>query len=167
MRPLFTSGKDKKRIFGKCVLTREGLEYFYMMEMNWKKIYTTKSIFSRFATEWEHWKLDDSKLKDPISIRTHWLQDEDINDLEKITAKKSVEEKEWWDKDGEEGYTSEYDHIDWDWDSTVKGKEVGNLDNDKGNQSNGDGNQSDGKKEEGEEDQGMVVIPIKNKVARK
>jgi hypothetical protein len=150
LRPLFTSGKGKKRIFGKCMWTREGLEYFYMAEMNWKKVYTTKSIFFRFATEWEHWKPDDSKLKDPI--RTQWLQDEEINVLEKRTAKKNVEEKEWWDKDGEEGYTSEYDHIDWDWDSMVKGKEVGDLDNDEGNQSDGDGNQSNGEKEEGEED---------------
>jgi hypothetical protein len=86
LRPLFTSGKGKKRIFGKCVWTREGLEYFYMAEMNWKKVYRTKSIISRFATEWEHWKPDDSKLKDPI--RTHWLQDEEIDELEKRTAKK-------------------------------------------------------------------------------
>ncbi len=34
LRPLFTSGKDKKRKFGKCVWTRVGLEYFYMAEMN-------------------------------------------------------------------------------------------------------------------------------------
>ncbi len=104
LRPIFTSGKGKRRIFGKCVWTREGLEYFYLAEQNWKKVYTTKSIFSRFATEWEHWELDDGKLKDPI--RTHWLEDEEINELEK-----NVEEKEWWDKDGEEGYTSEYDYI--------------------------------------------------------
>jgi hypothetical protein len=84
LHPLFTSGKGKKRIFGKCVWTSEGLEYFYMAEMNWKIVYMTKSIFSRFATEWEHWKPDDSKLKDPI--RTHWLQDEEINELEKRTA---------------------------------------------------------------------------------
>ena len=74
------------------------------------------------------------------------MQDDEIDELEKRTAKKSVEEKEWWDKDGEEGYTSEYDHIDWDRDDTVKGKEVGDLENDEGNQSDGYGNQSDGKK---------------------
>ncbi len=45
LRPLFTSGKGKKRIFGKCVGTREGLEYFYTAEMNWKKVYTTKAFF--------------------------------------------------------------------------------------------------------------------------
>ncbi len=40
-----------------------------------------KKHFSRFATEWEHWEPDDGKLKDPI--RTHWLEDEEINELEK------------------------------------------------------------------------------------
>jgi hypothetical protein len=51
--PIFTSGKGKKRIFGKSVWTREGLEYFYTAEMHWKKVYTTKTIFSKFATEWD------------------------------------------------------------------------------------------------------------------
>ncbi len=46
LRPIFTSGKGKKRIFEKSVWTREGLEYFYMAEMHWKKVYTTKTIFS-------------------------------------------------------------------------------------------------------------------------
>jgi hypothetical protein len=36
---LFTSSKGKKRLFGKSMWTREGLEYFYMVEMNQKKGY--------------------------------------------------------------------------------------------------------------------------------
>jgi hypothetical protein len=58
-------------------------------------------------------------------------------------------------------------HIDWDWDSTVKGKEVGDLDNDEGNQSDGDGNQSNGKNEEGEEDQGDGGDPNKEQSGKK
>ena len=53
LRPIFTRGKGKKRVFGESVWTREGLEYFYMAEKHWKMVYTTKSIFSKFATEWE------------------------------------------------------------------------------------------------------------------
>ncbi len=120
----------------------------------------SKKHFSIFATELEHWELDDGKLKD--SIRTHWLEDEEIEELEN-----NVEEKEWQDKDGEEGYTSEYDHIDWDWNNTVKGEEVGDLDNDKGNQLDGDGNQLDGTKEEGEEDQGDGGDPNKEQSGKK
>ncbi len=40
MHPLFTSGKGKKRLFGKSVWTRDGLENFYTAESNWKKVYT-------------------------------------------------------------------------------------------------------------------------------
>jgi hypothetical protein len=94
LRPIFTSGKGKKRIFGKSVWTREGLEYFYTAEMHWKKVYTTKTIFSKFATEWEHWEPEDRKLKDPI--RTHWLEDEEIDELERKRAKQSIEEEKEW-----------------------------------------------------------------------
>ena len=45
LRPIFTSCKDKKIVFGESVWTREGLEYFYMMEKNWKVVYTTRSLF--------------------------------------------------------------------------------------------------------------------------
>jgi hypothetical protein len=51
LRPLFTSGKGKKRLFRKSVWTREGLEYFYTMERNWKKVYTMKKPFSRLCSE--------------------------------------------------------------------------------------------------------------------
>jgi hypothetical protein len=49
----------------------------------------------------------------------------------------------------------------------VKGKDVGDLDNDKGNQLDGDGNQLDGKKEEGEEDQGDGGDPNKEQSGKK
>jgi hypothetical protein len=48
---LFTSGKGKKRLFGKSVWMREGLEYFYTAERNWKKVYTTKKLISRLCSE--------------------------------------------------------------------------------------------------------------------
>jgi hypothetical protein len=35
------------------------------------------------------------------------------------------DEKEWWEKDGEEGYTSECDCVDWDWDDEVQEREIG------------------------------------------
>ncbi len=68
--------------------TREGLEYFYTMEKHWKTVYTTKSIFSKFATEWEYWEPEDKTLRD--TIRTHWLHDEEIYELEKNEPKKVV-----------------------------------------------------------------------------
>jgi hypothetical protein len=64
--PLFTSGKGKKRMFGKSMRTWEGLEYFYLAEKNWKEVYTTKTLYSRLCTEWEHCELVDTKFKDPV-----------------------------------------------------------------------------------------------------
>ena len=96
------------------------LQNFYTAEKNWKVVYTTRSMFSKLATEWEHWEPEDKTWKDPI--RTHWLGDDEIFDLETQRAKKRGEEKEWWDKEGEDGYTSELENIDWDWDDTVRGK---------------------------------------------
>jgi hypothetical protein len=66
MRLLFTSSEGRKRLFGKSVWTRKGLEYFYMAERNWKKVYTTKKLLSRLFSEWEHWEPADEKLKDPV-----------------------------------------------------------------------------------------------------
>jgi hypothetical protein len=88
------------------------------------------------------------------------LQDEKIDELEKRIAKKSVEEKEWWDKDGEEGYTSEYDHIDWDWDNTVwiMTRVINRMEMVI--------NRMEQMRRERKTKE-TVVIPIKNKVARK
>ncbi len=118
---LFTSGKgSKKRLFGKSVWTREGLEYFYMEERYWKKVYTTK-YNPRLCSEWEHWEPTDEKLKDPV--RTHWMEDDEIDKLEEECG----DEKEQWDKDGEERYTSECDCNDWDWDDEVQEREIGYM----------------------------------------
>jgi hypothetical protein len=91
LRPIFTSGKGKKRVFGESIWTREGLEYFYTAEKNWKVVYTTKSMFSKYATEWEHWEPEDKTLKDPI--QTYWLEDEEIDDMEKSGRKKGVKRR--------------------------------------------------------------------------
>ncbi len=75
------------------------------------------------------------------------MEDEEIDELERKRAKQSIEEKKWWDKDGEEGYTSEYDHVEWNWDNRVMGKDEGNLDNGKGSILDKYGNQLDGNKD--------------------
>ena len=136
LRPIFTSSKGKKRVFGENVWTREGLEYFYTTEKNWKVVYTTRSMFSKLATEWEHWEPEDKTWKDPI--RTYWLDDGEIFDLETQRAKKRGEETEWWDKEGEDGYTSELEQVEWDWDDTVKEKSEGKTDDDDGSQTGGE-----------------------------
>jgi hypothetical protein len=60
-------------------------------------------------------------LKDPV--RKKWIEDDKIDKLEE----EGGDEKEWWDKDGEEGYTSECDCVDWDWDDKLQEREIGYL----------------------------------------
>jgi hypothetical protein len=102
---------------------RERLDYFYMAEKNWKKVYTTRGIFSRFDTEWEHWQPMDDKMKD--MVRTHWLDDAEPDKIEVTTYMEGVDEKEWWDKGREAGYTSEQGHVDWDLDPNVEVRDIG------------------------------------------
>ncbi len=68
--------------------------------------YTQQQLFSILCSEWEHWEPADEKLKNPV--RTHWMEDDEVDKL----GEEGGDEKEWWDKDGEEGYTSECDHVD-------------------------------------------------------
>jgi hypothetical protein len=82
MRLLFASGKGEKRLFGKSVWTRDGLEYSFTAESNWKKVYT-------LCSEWEHWEPADEKLKDPF--RTHWMEDDEVDKLEE----EGRDEKVW------------------------------------------------------------------------
>jgi hypothetical protein len=78
-----------------------------------------KKLFSRLCSEWEHWKPADEKLKD--HVRTHWMEDDEVDKLEE----EGGDEKEWWDKVREEGYTSECDPVDWDLDDEVQEREIG------------------------------------------
>ncbi len=47
-------------------------------------------------------------------IRTHWMNDEEMDKIKVTTYKEGADEKEWWKKDREAGYTSEQGHVDWD-----------------------------------------------------
>jgi hypothetical protein len=49
------------------------------------------------------------------------MEDDEVEKLEE----EGRDEKEWWYKDGEEGYTSECDCVDWDWDHEVQETEIG------------------------------------------
>jgi hypothetical protein len=67
--------------------------------------------------------LADEKLNDPV--RTHWMEDDKVDKLEELTTNEGADEKEWWNKGGEEGHTSECDCVDWDWDDEVQKREIG------------------------------------------
>ncbi len=77
---------------------------------------------SQICSEWEHWEPADEKLKD--LVRTHLTEDHKVDKLEE-EGEEGEDEKEWWDKDREKGYTSECDCVDWDWDHEVQEREIG------------------------------------------
>ncbi len=65
----------------------------------------------------------DTKLKDPV--RTHWLDDDKVDKLEEMRKSEDKEEqKDWWEEEGDGGYSSELEHVDWDWDNDVYKEEI-------------------------------------------
>ena len=54
-RPLFTSGMGKKRQFRVSLWNKEGLNYYYTAEENWKTLYNLVELFSKVCNEWERW----------------------------------------------------------------------------------------------------------------
>jgi len=55
-RPLFTSGMGKKHLFGVSLWNKEGLNYYYTAEENWKTLYNLVELFSKVCNEWERWE---------------------------------------------------------------------------------------------------------------
>ncbi len=51
------------------------------------------------------------------------MENDEVDKLEE----EGGDEKEWWDKDEEEGYTSECDRADCDWDDEVQEREIGYM----------------------------------------
>jgi hypothetical protein len=53
------------------------------------------------------------------------MEDDEEDKSEEWTRNEGGDEKEWWGKDREEGYTSECDCVDWDWDDKVQERKIG------------------------------------------
>ena len=45
-RPQFSGGEGRKRESGILVWNKEGLEFYYMVEKNWREVYNSKKQFS-------------------------------------------------------------------------------------------------------------------------
>ena len=97
--PMFTNGEGLKRESGKTVWDKNGLNFYYTAEKNWKAVYTNKDEFSEVCNKWEQWEPEQKSRKDPV--RTFWreLEEEKLNDT---TEEASVDE--WWERENM-GYT--------------------------------------------------------------
>ena len=89
MRPLFSSGEGRKRESGISVWNKEGLEFYYTVEKNWREVYNSKEQFSVLINGWENWEPKDKSKKD--ALRTFWTKDRDKD-------KEMSSEKNIWQK---------------------------------------------------------------------
>ena len=55
-RPLFTGGMGNERSFRVSLWNKEGLNYYYTAEENWKTLYNLVELFSKVCNEWERWE---------------------------------------------------------------------------------------------------------------
>ena len=99
--PLFTKGENLKRESGKTVWSKDGLNYYYTAEKNWKKVYNDKDEFSELCNKWEQWEPDDKSRKNPV--RTYWR-----DEVEKNVIGEEDPVDEWWEAENM-GYREESD----------------------------------------------------------
>jgi len=102
-RPLFSAGEGIKGESGVSMWNKAGLEYYYTVKRNWKKVYNDKDQLSALITGWENWEPKDKSKKDALG--THWSDDEE-EDNKKITKKSKPDKREWWEEE-DGGYNSD------------------------------------------------------------
>ena len=69
VRPLFSAGEGRKRESGISMWNKEGLEFYYMVEKNWREVYYDKAHFFVLINGWEIWEPKDKSKKD--ALRTY------------------------------------------------------------------------------------------------
>jgi hypothetical protein len=116
-RPLFSAGEGRKRESGISVWNKEGLEFYYAVEKNWREVYNSKKQFSVLINGWENWEPKDKSKKD--ALRTYWTKDKEEDT--KMSNKKNVpQEKHWWEQE-DEGYNTDRNlKAEYDWEKKNK-----------------------------------------------
>ena len=114
LRPLYSAEEGRKRESGISMRNKEGLEFYYMVEKNWKEVYTDKATFLVLINGWETWEPKDKSKKDVL--RTYWSCDG-----EKMSSEKNVpQEKDWWEQEGKEYNTDSKVNTDFLWEEKNK-----------------------------------------------
>ena len=67
--PLFSVEEGRKRESGISVWNKEGMEFYYMVDDNWREVYNSMLQFSALINGWENWEPNDKSKKD--AIRTY------------------------------------------------------------------------------------------------
>ncbi len=97
---------------------KEGLEFYYTAEKNWREVYNSKEQFSVLINGWENWEPKDKSKKDVL--RTYWMKDKE-DDKKMSSEKNRPQEKHWWEVE-DEGYNSDLNlKAEYDWeDKTIE-----------------------------------------------
>ncbi len=112
VRPLYSAGEGRKQQSGVSVWNKEGLEFYYTVEKNWREVYNDKAQFSVLINGWENWEPKDKSKKD--ALRTYWTKDEE--DDKKIRH----QEKDWWEQEDEGYNTNRNLKAEYDWEGKTK-----------------------------------------------
>lgn len=122
LRPLFTSGRGKKREYGTSLWTDEGMEFYYTGEKNWKHVYNTKALYTKLIHGWEKWIREEGAddmvgeggnvIKCYYKVLGTWTEKdaETARDGKRgrgdSTLGQELKDSKWWEKDND-GYTSD------------------------------------------------------------
>ena len=101
LRPLFSAGEGRKRKSGISVWNKEGLEFYYTVEKNWRERYNDKAKFPVLINGWETWEPKDKSKKD--ALRTYWTNDKE--EIKKMSEENGPQEKDWWEQE-DKGYNT-------------------------------------------------------------
>ena len=100
-KPKFTGGKGLKRLKGKSLWNKEGMNFFYTADENWQKVYDDDELRGVLCTGWEKWLeehgqklgIGDGSNKTFHSIMATW-EDDEIDDSKVASKRKSGDSSE-------------------------------------------------------------------------
>jgi len=108
---------------------KEGLNYYYTAEENWKTLFNLVELFLKVCNEWEWWEPKE-KGKRKQALKTWWKDKEDV--VAKLTCDEKDDDETWYDKGGYTADLGEMRVWKYDEDIGVKGVAGDDHDEDKG-----------------------------------
>ena len=110
MKPHFTSGGGQKRVHGKSLWNKEGMNYFRDAEREWKEIYDSKDNMKVLYNGWENWIVTKGKeinVSDGSRKTFHYVMGSWYDEKTRESKEKNDKSEEE-DNSGEEGgYSSD------------------------------------------------------------
>ena len=110
MKPHFTSGGGQKRVQGKSLWNKEGMNYFRDAEREWKEIYDRKDDMKVLYNGWEKWIVTKGKeinVSDGSRKTYHYVMGSWYDEKTPESKEKNDESEEEYDSGEEGGYSSD------------------------------------------------------------